>query len=43
MLVVNGDRHLVKEIYYIIVSGHVEEAFYIIKSLEFHEMILRDQ
>ena len=43
MIVVNGDRHLVRNIEDRIVLGHGEGAFWILKSLEIHEIILRAQ
>ena len=43
LFIVNGDRHLVRNIQEKIVPGHSERAFGIIKSLDLHEIILRDQ
>ena len=43
LLILNGDRHLLRDLEDIIVPGHGEGCFWIIKSLELHEMILRIQ
>ena len=42
-LIVNGDRHLVRELEDRLVQGRGEGEFWIIKSLDIHEMILSDQ
>ena len=43
ILIVNGDIHLARELEYRPFPGHVKGDFWIIKSLELHEIILRDQ
>ena len=43
LLIVNGDRNLVRELEDRLVPGHGEGDFLIINSLELHEMILRDK
>ena len=43
MLIVNSDKHLVRDIEDRILPGHGEGALCILKYLELHEMILRDQ
>ena len=41
LLIVNDDRHLVRELDDRLVPGHGEGVFWIFKSLELHETILR--
>ena len=43
MLIVSGDRQLVREIDDRLVPGHGEGDFWILKSLDIHEMIMRAQ
>ena len=43
LLMVNGDGHLFRELEYRLVPGHVERSVWILKSLELHEIIMRDQ
>ena len=43
LLIVNGDRCLVRDIEDILVPGHFGGAFFIFKPLELHEIILRYQ
>ena len=43
LLIVNDNRHLFRELEYILVIGHSEGALWLLKSLELHEIILRDQ
>ena len=43
LLIVNVHRHIVRELEDRLVPGHGEVSICILKSLELHEMILRDQ
>ena len=43
LLIVNGDWHLVRELEDIFVSSNSEGSLWLLKSLELHEMILRDE
>ena len=43
ILIVNGDRHLVRELEDRLVPDQGEVSFWTINSLDLHEMILRDQ
>ena len=43
LLIVNGDSHLVRDIEDRLVSDHSEGALWVLKSLELHEMIMRDE
>ena len=43
MIIVNDDRHLFRDLEDRLVPGHSEREFFIIKSLDIHEMIPRDQ
>ena len=41
LLILNGDIHRVRNLEAILVPGHSEEAFCLLKSLEIHGMVLR--
>ena len=43
LLIVNGDRSLVRDIEDRLVPDHIEGALWIINYLDLHEIILRDQ
>ena len=43
LLIVNDDRHLIRELEYRIFTGHGEGAFWLLNYLELHKMILRAQ
>ena len=43
LLILNGDIHRVRNLEAILVPGHSEEAFCLLKSLEIHDMVLRGQ